>query len=130
MIKERYCSYELSKLLKEKGFDESIYEFYNSSETILYARNREGFRLSELNGVYYPHITHQMACDWLIKKHGILISIIPQEVKIGVDRLCYAIYRITEDLYQPLYNGKVDNLVDSYGETIEAALKYCLTELI
>ena len=130
MIKERYCSFEVSKLLREKGFDESIYEFYNSTGIILYARNKEGFRLSELNGVYYPHITHQMAMDWLRKEYGILISIIPQEVKIGVDKLCYAIYRITEDLYQPLYNGEVDNFVDSYGETVEAALKYCLTKLM
>ena len=114
MIEERYCSNEVVKLLKEKGFDNPTYKCYNSSG----------------NAFYYPYITHQTAIDWLRKKHGILISIIPQEVKIGVDRLCYAIYRITEDLYQPLYNGKVDNLVDSYGETIEAALKYCLTELI
>ena len=58
------------------------------------------------------------------------ITIIPQEVNVGVDRMCYAIYRITEDLYQPLYNGKVDSLVDSYEETVEAALKYCLENLI
>ena len=38
--------------------------------------------------------------------------------------------RITEDLYQPLYNGQLDNLVNSYEEAVEAALKYSLENLI
>lgn len=42
MIKERYCSFKVSKLLRKKGFDESIHEFYDSSGTIiLYASNKE-----------------------------------------------------------------------------------------
>ena len=127
MIKERYCSYEVSKLLKEKGFDVPCSKAYMNDSMV----TKSSVQLIDFNSKGYVSApTHQMAMDWLRIKHGILISIIPQEVNIGVDRLCYAIYRITEDLYQPLYNGKVDNLVDSYKDTAETALKYSLTELI
>lgn len=113
MITEDYCSYEVAKLLKEKGFDWACGDSYLIDSIVVYAKP-----------------THQMAMKWLREKHKIMITIIPQEVNVGVDRMCYAIYRITEDLYQPLCNGKVDNLVDSYEETVEAALKYSLENLI
>lgn len=131
MIKERYCSYEISKLLREKGFDEPCRSIYvdNVDYIDFYYTKEEQTNLQI--GVWETlRPTHQMVIDWLRRKHNILISIIPQEVNIGVDRICYAIYKITENIYQPLYNGKVDNLVDSYEEAIEAALKYSLTELI
>lgn len=61
MIEEAYVSFEIAKLLKEKGFDECIFEFYEGNK-IKYARNGKGFRLSELDSdIYYPHITLQMA---------------------------------------------------------------------
>ena len=74
MITEDYVSFEIAKLLKEKGFDECIFEFY-VGDSIMYARNGEGFRLSELPDIYYPHITHQMALAWLREVHKVLIVI-------------------------------------------------------
>ena len=121
-MKEAYCSYEISKLLKEKGFDEPLVNYYYTTKG-----ERVSYLMSEEQ---YLCPTLQMACAWLIEKHNILISIIPQEVKVGVDKLCYAIYRITEDVYTPLYNGYINNLVDSYEDTVEAAIKYCLENLI
>ena len=34
MTKERYCSSEVSKLLKKKGFDEPCYRWYDSNGDI------------------------------------------------------------------------------------------------
>ena len=133
MIKERYCSYELSKLLKEKGFDESIYEFYNSSRTILYARNEDGFRLSELNGIYYPHITHQMAMDWLREK-GFYI-----EIQTLFDEFEPSLLEFTNfhALITTIIDGRVidethlaDEGIKDYGECVEFAINYCLTDLV
>ena len=131
---ESYCSYEISKLLKKKGFDEYCmsfweYELYEYSLYIVdYPISNSELEKELVDGCSAP--THQMVCAWLREKHNILISIIPQEVKVGVDKLCYAIYRITEDVYTPLYNGYINNLVDYYEDIVEAALKYCLENLI
>ena len=131
MIKERYCSYKISKLLQEKGFDEPCRSVYVDCGDYIDFYYTEEEQTNVQIGVWEVlRPTHQMAMDWLREKHGILISIIPQEVNIGVDRMCYGIYRITEDLYQPLYNGKVNNHVNSYEDVVEEALEHCLTKLI
>lgn len=136
MITEDYCSYEVAKLLKEKGFDEYCRYFYdcNTPDTGYLSNKRYGEYIHNSKVYDGRNLaacpTHQMAMAWLREMHKIMITIIPQEINVGVDRMCYAIYRITEDLYQPLCNGKVDNLVDSYEETVEAALKYSLENLI
>lgn len=133
MITEDYCSYEVAKLLKEKGFNEQCRAAYTDYGQ-LFTTQIQQFVTNVLcnKGTLWDCTapTHQMAMKWLREKYKIMITIIPQEVNVGVDRMCYAIYRITEDLYQPLYNGKVDNLVDSYEECVEAALKYSLENLI
>lgn len=126
MIYEAYCSYEVSKLLKEKGFDECIFEFY-VSDSIMYARNGEGFRLSELPDIYYPHITHQMACAWLREVHKLHIAILWDcGACIGKNSFCYHIYRI--DNYEDRGYNKIG--FDSNEEAVEAALKYTLNNLL
>lgn len=131
ILSEDYVSYEVAKLLKDKGFDGLCYchEFtdYEGNFTTYHTEYPENWNQSE-PCVSIP--TLAMAMKWLREVHHILITIIPQEIGLGVDKLCYGIYRITEDLYQPLYNGKVDNLVDSYEKAVEAALKYILENLI
>lgn len=129
-IQEDYVSFETAKLLKEKGFDGYLLQKYDDEGYLSF--NHVGYINSDkpCDDFYALAPTLQMAMKWLREKYKIMITIIPQEVNVGVDRMCYAIYRITEDLYQPLCNGKVDNLVDSYEETVEAAIKYCLEHLI
>ena len=119
-ITEDYVSFETALLLKEKGFEQvGCQKQYNTQGDLC---------VGYCYGPVAP--TLQMAMKYLREVHKILITIVPQEVNVGIDRMCYAIYKITEDLYQPLYNGKVDNLVDSYEETVESAIKYCLEYLI
>lgn len=128
MIKERYCSFKISKLLREKGFDESIREFYDSSGTIiLYATNKEGFKLSELNGVYYPHVTHQMAMDWLREKDFHI------EIYANASGYRFIISKPGgngTDLVNDIKGINDGGAWNDYGDCIEAALEYCLTELI
>lgn len=130
MIKEDYVSFEVAKLLKEKGFDGDINAYYHIWDNGNKVCSAQEFSCSEAPHLYILAPTHQMAMKWLREKHKILITIIPQEIGLGVDKLCYGIYKITEDLYQPLCNGKTDSLVNSYEEAVEAAIKYCLEHLI
>lgn len=125
MIKERYCSLEVSKLLREKGFNEPCRAVYE--EKIL--RNTLCDYLNSQLSSYACAPTHQMAIDWLRKKHGILISIIPQEVAVSINSLCYGIYRIIDNSYHPIHNGQASTSND-YKDVVEAALEFCLTELI
>lgn len=118
MIQERYVSFEIAKLLKEKGMDKNCFTHY------MQQNNNDG--TSEA----VTTCTHQMAMEWLREKHKLLISIFPMETIVGIETLCYGIWRIAEDLYQPLYCGKVDNLVDSYEAAVEAAILYSLKNLI
>lgn len=131
MITEDFVSFEVAKLLKEKGFDELCIFKYNSEGIRMKAGVAiDEWQNSELDDDECSCVSLQMAMKWLREVHNILITIVPQEIGLGFDKLCYGIYRITEDLYQPLYNGKTDNLVNSYEEAVEAGIKYCLENLI
>lgn len=129
MIKEAYVSYEVAKLLKEKGFDECIFEFYEGYK-IKYARNGKGFRLSELGSdMYYPHITHQMTMAWLREVYNIFISIQPDFPSDKDYKMCWC--WTADILHENCISLKgYQNYIETYDEAVEAALKYCLKNLI
>ena len=115
MITEDYCSYEVYKLLKEKGF------------------NYKGFDYIDFEGevITQDRPTHQMAMKWLREVHKIEIW-----VHYDIDKTtwwggCNPMYEEDEEnsnMFQSLlgfdYPGK------TYEEACEAALKYCLENLI
>lgn len=124
-MKEAYVSFEIAKLLKEKGFDEPLFEFYSDTGKVLYSRHSEGLKISELDnelGNYYPHITHQMAMAWLREKHNMHVDIDPSE---GDWYPCV----IELETWSSLTSGKMP-ICNSYEEAVEAGLKYALEELI
>jgi len=129
MITEDYVSFEVAKLLKEKGFDECIFEFYEGNK-IKYARNGKGFKLSELDSyIYYPHITHQMAMKWLREEANILITI-----NVGyydaeeVRKYDWNVCRMHKNrISYPLLEEPMPT--QTYEDAVEAALKYSLENL-
>lgn len=146
MIEERYCSYEVSNLLQEKGFNqecfvkyakeactERYYDDYRErmlswtikpGELIIPSVDRESY---EVYGVMIPAPTHQMACDWLGEVHGIYITIVygdyPSLNKIFWTPQINSLkeFDLPDDFYEDY---------DKYGEAVEAALKYVLKNLI
>ncbi len=138
MIKEAYVSFEVAKLLKEKGFDEIIFEFYTSENKVLYSRCKNGFTTSELDNYlckYYPHITHQMAMRWLREVHNIVISICNgNHKKDNRDRTTpdyvYFFFTITDSYAYYDENIQCTDEFNTYEEAVEAAIKYCLENLI
>ena len=119
MIKERYCSFEVAKLLKEKGFDEPIQYFYKFDSKELYRGTV--FTNTQIGDKFYNAPTHQMAMDWLREVHNIFIIIEPYS-----NTSCYFSLWEGDNYYENLLKKSFP----SYEEAVEEALKYCLTELI
>lgn len=110
MIAEDYVSFEVAKLLKEKGFD------YN------------GFDYIDFEGevIRQDRPTHQMAMKWLRRK-GIECVVIPIWNTIGKQYRSYVLSDLG-DKYKDNYDSYSDNI--SYEQAVEAAIKYCLTNII
>ena len=112
MINEAYCSYEVSKLLKERGMDKEYFTHY------IQKNNTNG--TSEA----VTTCTHQMAMHWLREVHHIAINIGWGE--------------IFEDIYQwwsivlNMDNGNIlydENYNASYEDAVETALKILLNDI-
>ena len=131
MIKERYCSYELSKLLKERGFDAGTNAYYYTTseytKSEMYKSPLHYNTNWNSDEHYYSAPTHQMACDWLRDK-GYHIEIytnasgyrfiISKTPPYGTDLVC------------DIKGNNDGGAWNDYGECIEDAIKYCLTELM
>ena len=110
-IKEDYCSQEVYRLLREKGFDGEIHTTFD----------KEGYT--------QPSITLQMAMKWLRKVHNLCIE--PYRTAYGY---LYTISTIPYGSckYNPEDGGDDEDSGQwtTYEGACEAAIKYCLKNLI
>lgn len=130
MIKEAYCSFEVAKLLKEKGFHEPCIATYNSTT--------KKFHVEELyldwSTQWEPCISvpsHQMAMAWLREVHN-------KHCDIGYDIDLNWFFQII-DLKETVeydypetkyYHVENETGFNTYEDAVEAALKYVLENLI
>ena len=119
MITEDYCSFEVSKLLKEKGFNERSSASYDSKGQL-----QEGYGYWNKTPIWYAAPTHQMAKKWLREEHNLYIEIFVT----WRDKIPHYQWRINNLITQ-------DTIVDTPclekpEEAVEAAIKYCLENLI
>lgn len=121
MITEDYVSFETAKLLKEKGFNESTDKQFNSDKIVgdynITDRSRNPER-------YLDAPTIQMAMKWLRKAHNIDIIINVSSKDESDDKRKYT-YAIVSNRFIG-----TDNVKRIYEEACEAAIKYCLENLI
>ncbi len=111
VILEDYCSYEVAKLLKQKGFP--------------FDRLEGGFqRLLNLNVMEaYTTVTHAIARKWLRKK-GI-------DIFVGAIRDMSLGKRYEANVHKDMvYQGGSHTVKATYEEAVEAELKFCLTEIL
>ena len=141
MNKEQYVTFEVAKLLKEKGFDWFTYGYYTMDDydcppyfgiENLCADNWNG-QDDEVNDFWFSAPTQQMACRWLREVHKIDISVTPDDGSWWI--------KVTElESWSSVFNGKVlnsDDIKYAYeGDTstkegcYEAGLWYVLKNLI
>lgn len=138
MITEDYVSFEIAKLLKEKGFNERCVCYYDTEslnkfghpvfDSIDMPLSNSDLEQSEHNYVCHSAPTLQMAMKWLREVHHCVICITPLTFYCGevVSKWGYCIW--ADD------NTEVDEesspRLESYEEACEAAIKYCLENLI
>ena len=123
MITEDYCSFEVAKLLKEKGFD--TFKPYGWDEELFDKEHPRNFSISFDNKEHWISCpTHQMAMKWLREKH-VIIAVQP-ECFNGVGECPYWGVDIwADDNYEELQGD-----FPFYEQAVEAALKYSLENLI
>ena len=126
-VKEAYCSYEIAKLLKEKGFDEKCHSSYwGSSDNVDYT----DFPLNyNDNNSSCSRPTHQMAMAWLREVHKVLIVIDAYHADHWegyIDSFEISIYSHASTIIVP---NEIAHHTD-YTEAVETAIKYSLEKLI
>ena len=134
MIKEAYCSYEVSKLLKKKGFviDTSLDYWKIDLDGTMYSISPKVYAFYRPKDSY-PCPTLQMACRWLREIHGIHIEALCPVVDIDTNTngVKYNVVISNLNNYCLAYDTPIeDNEYDSYEEAIEAACLYVLKNII
>ena len=125
MITEDYCSFELSKFLKEKGFDgECIGCYWDSKKTFDVNYEPLSYSDGDLRDEVILAPTHQMAMKWLREVHNLCIAPYAAAYRYDftIDK-CGTGSNICND-------DVINEVSNTYEEAVESALKYCLTELI
>ena len=132
-LSEDYVSYEVAKLLKEKGFNERSAASYDPKGQL-----QEGRAYWNKTPIWYAAPTHQMAMKWLREVYHIEMYITfgfpfiddKQQYKYfwSIVKVCdnHLEYPM-DDPGSASYN---EEMADSYEEAVEATLKYSLENLI
>ena len=124
-ITEDYVSYEIAKLLKEKGFDEPCIGFYNPIDGCFFESCiRKSWDYNRHGSINAP--TLQMALKWLMEVHGLYVNL-----DLGlIDNekgVIWSIVRCNNSCVEFLSEYTFE---DTYEQAVEAAIKYCLENLI
>ena len=134
MITENYVSFDVAKLLKDKGFNESIRCWYDNFQDF----HEEGVRMNNTDCLP-PTImcpTLQMAMKWLREVHNLHV-----DSSIYIDTDGDSEHEYTYTYWDWLiFNSESGRRIaepqigcgryDSYEQACEAAIKYCLENLI
>ena len=133
MIQEDYCSFEVAKLLKEKGFDEQCRDFYRQENGNWLHRNTYEYNYFNLQMPIwkdcYACPTHQMAMKWLRKKYNIYISIQPDFPSDKDYKMCWC-WSASILFENCISTTGYQCYIETYEDAVEASLKYCLENLI
>ena len=128
-MKEQYVSFEVAKLLKEKGFDEKTVYHYTNRDVLQHNIVYNEYKNSEMLNAYSAP-TQQMAMTWLREEHKIdIIPVIRHSLK-------YAQESPFRDYACRVYDCDGNIVLSAtkwysgYENAVEAALEYSLKNLI
>ena len=127
MITEDHVSFEIAKLLKEKGFDEYCHGYYYTSEYMSYCDIKR--RNLELFSDNYSAPTLQMAMKWLReeKRLNCIIDVSFNQNRNEETEYYFFVWE-NELPYELIIESS--QTFSTYEEACEAAIKYCLENLI
>ena len=126
MIIEDYVSFNVAKLLKEKGFNEACHTFYDNGHKHILKFVQKGLcnnaAIIANNGICVAP-TLQMAMKWLREIHGLFIHI-----DIIREASCWLVD--IQDIKGDVAIYPIKDEFPKYEEACKAAIKYCLENLI
>jgi len=125
MITEDYISFEIAKLLKDKRFNEPCYAYWHEDENRLIISQSMYPIKNITNPCFFGPAapTLQMAMKWLRDIHGLFIH-------IDVIREASCWLADIQDIKGDVSVYPVEKEFPNYEEACEAAIKYCLKNLI
>ena len=130
MITEDYVSFEVAKLLKEKGFNEPCLAIYTIDIHDVVELHHHVFPIEPCDVIKdegeYLAPTHQMAMKWLREVHGTFIAINNDDLDFNWQ--CYDLINRDSTLDPKILSDSYAGY-KTYEEAVEAALKYSLQNL-
>ena len=144
MLKEDYVSFEVAKLLKEKGFDEPCRSYF-ISDLGDYRRCAVDITSKNCSSEQILMPTHQMARRWLREVHNVFIEVClcwsenprefpPQYYALILDtKTGNSLVKISDckDGLNPIADKcAFPKYFTKYDEAVEKALEYSLEKLI
>lgn len=116
-MKDQFATYEISKKIKELGFDEPCLRGYDKNEMLFYSEQENGHYLNYSIGMNINAPLWQQVFDWLRKERKLQIIII----------YCGDTYPTVEKDYDAYFyeinNGNFSgDIVDTYEEAREQAI--------
>lgn len=125
MITEDYVSFEVAKLLKEKGFDEPVNCFYFINGTF----SNNTFDTKNSYTRHYAAPTFHMTMKWLRDVHKIIPIILTGGDSVTPFYYWFRIDKINNGKWEDsIYRDETEH--NTYEEACEVAIKYCLENLI
>ena len=126
-ISEDYVSFEIAKLLKEKGFDQNCATYYLDGQVW---RHYHGEVIPKGKQIYAA-TTQAVAMKWLREKHNLFIQVtIVPHTTITMEQKYY-LFSIHKDRRRIAFRKDFSSeCYSTYEQACEAAIKYCLENLI
>ena len=134
MITEDYVSFETAKLLKEKGFDEKCFQYWHEDDNeLVHSQSMHPIQNVSNPCFFGPAApTLHVAMKWLRENHNLYVTSVPNG--IGEDVFYMGIYRKYDYGWTYISDGLDEEYKEaefsSPEEACEAAIKYCLENLI
>ena len=119
MITEDYVSFEVAKLLKDKGFNEDCSTYYTYNGWIINASVCINF--NAMDSTSAP--THQMVLKWLREVYNIHIDVY---YALGYKRYCYSCRTPKDDDQWDVLLFQTKHKYDKYEDAMDDAIKECL----
>jgi len=124
MITEDYVSYDIAKLLRDKGFDEQTVRCYNLRKELCICQCRGNETINSTPNYLIAAPTFQMALKWLREVHKIFINV-SNEVSL-TDDITYQFFVCTKEK-SILHRGED---IKTFEDACNEAMKFALENLI
>lgn len=129
-ITEDFVSFETAKLLKEKGFDAPVKNYYSLyTEDVKHNLQKKYGAKKNWNSfdLTISRPSQSLVMKWLREVHKIFIDVDIDPIDFGDEPY----YTIITDMSTPSYiTGRPALGYKTYEEAAEAAIKYCLENLV